>query len=128
MFTLRSYVDQRITWSHGNKFLEFLGHFIYHVKQTKNQVLLLLDNHESHITISAITKCQANAVIMLTFPPHTRHKQQPLHRCGSGPCKKFHNMASSNSMFDVWQPRETYFYLYFCSINWSGIPRSFHPN
>lgn len=86
-------------WSNEDKFLEFLGHFIYHVKQTKDhQVLILLDNHESHITVPAITKCQENAVMMLTFPPHTNHKQQPLHRCVFGPCKKFHNVASRNFM------------------------------
>jgi hypothetical protein len=39
-------------WSNGDKFLEFLDYFIYHVKPTKDhKVLLHSDNHESHITV-----------------------------------------------------------------------------
>lgn len=41
-------------WSNGNKFLQFLDQFIYHVKPTHDhEVLLLLHNHESHITVPA---------------------------------------------------------------------------
>jgi hypothetical protein len=47
---------------------------LYHMKPTKDlQVLLLLDSHESHITVPAVSKYRENGVIMLTFPPHTSH-------------------------------------------------------
>lgn len=91
MFTLRSSgslgthgTSHSSGWSNGDKFLEFLCHFIYHVKPTKDdQLLLLLDNHESHITVPEITKCQENAAIMLTFCPHISQKLQPLHNVAS---------------------------------------------
>ena len=69
-------------WSNAENFLEFLKHFIYHIKCSVDQpVLLLLDNHESHASIEAITFAKENGIIMLTFPPHTSHKLQPLDRC-----------------------------------------------
>jgi hypothetical protein len=56
-------------WSNLEKFIEFLDHFIYHVKPTKdNKVLLLMDSHKSHVSIAAITKARKNGIIMLTFP------------------------------------------------------------
>lgn len=59
----------------GTNFLNFWNiYLIYHVKPTKDhQVLLLLENCESHITAPAITKCQDNEVRMFTLTPHTRH-------------------------------------------------------
>jgi hypothetical protein len=73
-------------WFNGDKFTEFLDHFIYHVKSKKDhQMLPLSDNHESRTTIPAISKCYKNGVIMLTLPPHTSHKLQPLGRYVFGP-------------------------------------------
>jgi hypothetical protein len=81
------------------KFTEFLDHFIHHMKSTKNKkVLLLMDNHESHVSIAAITKARENSIIMLTFPQHTSHKLQPLDRCVFGPFKNYYNAACSNWM------------------------------
>lgn len=86
-------------WFNGDKFLEFLDHFIYHVKSTKDhQVLPLSDNHESHITVPATSKCYENAVITLTFPQHTSHKLQPLDRCVFGHFTKFYNVVGSDCL------------------------------
>ena len=86
-------------WSNSEIFLQFLDHFTKHVKpSTENRVLLLLDNHDSHITIPAINKAKENGIIMLTFPPHTSHKLQPLDRGVFGPFKKFYNVACNNWM------------------------------
>lgn len=88
-------------WSTGEKFIEFMDHFIKHVKPSKDKkVLLLLDNHESHITIEAINKARNNGILMLTLPPHTSHKLQPLDRCVFGPFKKHYNVACSNWMLN----------------------------
>ncbi|GFY08289.1 SET and MYND domain-containing protein 5 [Trichonephila clavipes] len=68
-------------WSNAKIFVEFLRHFISHVKCSVNQpVLLLLNNHESHVSIEAITLAKNHGIVMLTFPPHTSHKLQPLDR------------------------------------------------
>ncbi|XP_046659128.1 jerky protein homolog-like isoform X1 [Homalodisca vitripennis] len=79
-------------WSTSEKFLEYLNHFIYHVKPSpEEKVLLLLDNHETHVTIEAIDVCKSNGIVLLTFPLHTSHKLQPLDRGVYGPLKKYYN-------------------------------------
>jgi len=52
-------------------------------------VLLLLDNHGSHLSIDAINFAKLNGVVMLSFPPHCSHKLQPLDRSVYGPLKKY---------------------------------------
>lgn len=37
-----------------------------------------MDNHETHVSIQAITKAKENGIVLLTIPPHTSHKLQPL--------------------------------------------------
>lgn len=62
-------------WSTSEKFLEYLNNFIHHVKPSlEYKVLLLLDNHETHVTIAAIDLCKSNGIVLLVFPPHTSHK------------------------------------------------------
>lgn len=81
-------------WSTMEIFLDFLDHFIKHVKPNKdNKVLLILDNHETHISIEAINKARDNGIVMLTIPPHTSHKLQPLDRGVFGPLKSYYNDA-----------------------------------
>jgi hypothetical protein len=65
-------------WSNSEKFIEFLEHFIHHVKPTKDKVLLLMGNHESHVLIAAITKVKENGIIMLTSPPPTHTHTQSI--------------------------------------------------
>ena len=66
-------------WQSVNTFLEFLEHFVSHAKPTvDSKCLMLLDNHFSHIHGRAINFCKRNGIILLTFPPHTTHKLQPL--------------------------------------------------
>jgi len=58
----------------ATEFLVYLDHFIKHVKPSPtDSVLLLLDNHFSHIDIQIIDKAKSNGVIMLSFPPHCTH-------------------------------------------------------
>jgi DDE superfamily endonuclease len=56
-------------------------------------VLLLMDNHDSHVSLPAIQYAKENGIIMLTFPPHCSHKLQPLDRSVYGPMKKYYNTA-----------------------------------
>ncbi|GFR33829.1 casein kinase I isoform alpha [Trichonephila clavata] len=86
-------------WSNAKIFVEFSKHFISPVKCSVNQqVLLLLDNQESHVSIEAITLSKEHGIVMLTFPPHTSHKLQPLDRGVFGPFKKYYSSACSNCM------------------------------
>lgn len=81
-------------WSNSEKFEVFLQHFIKHAKpNNENKVLLILDNHESHLSIKIIDLAKKNGIVMFTFPPHTSHKLQPLDRTVFGPLKKYYNKA-----------------------------------
>jgi hypothetical protein len=82
----------------GNDFVLFMQHFIKHTRVTKDRpVLLLLDNHQSHLAIKVLDLAKENGAVLLTFPPHTSHKLQSLDRSMYGPFKKFVDSAS-----DAW--------------------------
>lgn len=86
-------------WSNKTIFMQYLHHFVKHVNcSLNNKVLLILDNHESHITIEAINFAKENGIVMLTLPPHTSHKLQPLDRSVFGPYKTYYNTACADWM------------------------------
>ena len=69
-------------WVNVATFLEWMKHFIQNVKHSPaNPVLLLLDNHESHVSIPIFQMFRFSKKkfkTMLSFPPHCSHKLQPL--------------------------------------------------
>lgn len=72
----------------------YLPHFVKHAKcSTENPVLLILDNHESHVSLESITYAKANGIHMLTLPPHCSHQMQPLDRTIYGPMKTYYNRS-----------------------------------
>lgn len=86
-------------WSNEVIFQQFFEHFLKHVRPSiEKPVLLLIDNHESHITIPLIDLAKTAGVILMTFHPHTSHKFQPLDRGVYGPFKTFYNQAVNNWM------------------------------
>lgn len=78
-------------WMTSELFPKVLQHFANTVKSSveNNKVLLLLDNHESHISVEAIKVCREKGIILLSFPPHTTHKTQPLDVGVFGPFKSY---------------------------------------
>lgn len=85
-------------WVNEDIFVAYLDHFIKHAKCSRdNPVLLVLDNHSSHITLRASIKGRENGIIIVTIHPHTSHKLQPLDRTVYGPFKTFYNRA-----LDTW--------------------------
>nr|XP_023028779.1 jerky protein homolog-like [Leptinotarsa decemlineata] len=85
-------------WMTCDKFLLFMKHLVHFVRCSKEKpVLMVLDNHESHLSISVLNFCKENGVILLSFPPHTSHKLQPLERMVFGPLKRHFNSAA-----DAW--------------------------
>lgn len=57
-------------WMNEEAFTIFLEHFIRHTNcSIDHPVLLILDNHESHISLKAVTTARGNGVVMLTLPP-----------------------------------------------------------
>jgi len=69
---------------------DYMPFFISNSRCLKDHpVLLILDNHFSHISLKAIELCKNSGVHWLTLPPHTSHKLQPLDWCVYGPFKFF---------------------------------------
>lgn len=92
-------VAHKTGWMTAANFLKWMDHFITHTKcSNENPVLLIMDNHESHISIESIDKAKANGITLLTFPPHCSHKLQPLDRTVYGPLKKYYNAACNSWM------------------------------
>ncbi|KAJ2948846.1 hypothetical protein O0L34_g5772 [Tuta absoluta] len=61
------------------EFLRFINHFVEYTKSSPdNPVLLLLDNHSSHVDVEVVEKAITNSIILLSFPPCCTHKLQPL--------------------------------------------------
>lgn len=75
-------------WMVEELFLYWLKHFVQHTKPTLTDVvLLILDNHVSHISLDIHDFCRQNGVLMLSLPPHTSHRTQPLDLTFFGPLK-----------------------------------------
>lgn len=72
-------------------FVDFLKHFQHHVNATEeNPVLLILDNHSSHCSLEGVLYCRENNIHLLTIPPHSSHRTQPLDRCLFKALKDYH--------------------------------------
>lgn len=80
----------RSGWMTQEIFLEVIKHVQKQMSASKdNPVLIILDNHESHISLDTIIYCRENGIILLTFPPHTSHRLQPLDVAVFAPFKSY---------------------------------------
>ena len=81
-------------WMTEAGFLTFLKHFVAHARPSPtDKVILLLDNHVSHLSVDVLQFAKDNGVVMVSFPPHCSHKLQPLDRSVYGPLKRYYNVA-----------------------------------
>ena len=79
-------------WTNKDIFVDWLHHFIDSTNCSKSKkVLLLLDNHDSHLSLEAYECCTKNGIEVLTLPPHTSHRMQPLDLSIFGPLKSAFN-------------------------------------
>lgn len=84
----------RSGWINEDIFLEYLLHIIKNTRcSPDHKILLIMDNHESHISLKVIDTAKANGIVLLTIPPHTSHRLQPLDRSVYGPFKAAYNRA-----------------------------------
>ncbi|XP_058805227.1 uncharacterized protein LOC131672183 [Phymastichus coffea] len=83
-------------WMDQPSFLRYMRHFIAFAKPTPaSPVLLLLDNHSSHLSVEALDLAVENGVHILSFPPHCSHRLQPLDVSVFGPVKTFYKLQCS---------------------------------
>jgi hypothetical protein len=81
-------------WIDTDLFLVYLKHFAAHVKCSKaSPALLILDGHKNSSTIEF---ARENGIEMVSLPPHTSHKLQPLDRSFFKPLKSAFNTACSS--------------------------------
>jgi len=75
-------------WINSDLFIIWLKHFIKSSGASmENKTVLLLDNHESHISLAAFELCRSNRISVISFAPHTSHRCQPLDLTVYGPLK-----------------------------------------
>jgi hypothetical protein len=66
-------------WINEELFVHWLQHFKNCVKPLSDEsVLLILNNHASHIALRICNYCRYNGIILISIPPHTAHHLQPL--------------------------------------------------
>ncbi|CAH2008958.1 unnamed protein product [Acanthoscelides obtectus] len=76
-----------------------MEHFVkYSNASLNNRVLLILDNHESHISVEVVKYAKSNGVTLLTIPPHCSRKLQPLDVSVYSSFKTRYNSAMNNWM------------------------------
>lgn len=82
----------------ADNFYLSIQHFQKQVNATpENPVLLLLGNHDSHISIQVVNFCKEKGIHLVTFPPHCSHRLQPLDVSVYSPLK--HAVKES---YDLW--------------------------
>lgn len=81
-------------WMNGESFVSVMKHFIKHSGSSiDNPTILIMDNHESHLTIESLNLAKSNGVIIVTLPPHCSNKLQPLDVSCYAPFKAHYNSA-----------------------------------
>lgn len=81
-------------WMNSEIFLEYMKHFAKYAKPSvESPILLIYDNHESHISIDVINFAKENGIVLLTLPPHCSNKLQPLDVAVYSAFKRYYNAA-----------------------------------
>lgn len=86
-------------WMTTENVIKIFEHFVRHVRCSKEKpAVLFLDNHESHISLEVINKARDSGVFLITFPPHSSHRLQPLDVSVYGPLKTRYNQTCAEYM------------------------------
>lgn len=80
-------------------FIQWLHHFQKFVKSIPEEpVLLILDNHSSHISLAIVKFCRSRGIHVLSLPPHCSHTIQPLDVEFFGPLKTTYSQEANSWM------------------------------
>jgi hypothetical protein len=86
-------------WMTSDAFVRYLQHIAKHARPTKEDpIMLILDNHSSHIALQAIEFCREKGIVMISIPPHCTHRLQPLDISFFGPMKTYYSRACDSWM------------------------------
>ena len=75
-------------WTNNDLALDWLKHFNTHAKSAGVYRLLIIDGHESHISLAFQDYCKENKIIALCMPSHSSHLLQPLDVACFAPLKR----------------------------------------
>lgn len=79
-------------WSNEELFLDWIKHFHKSEKPSiEDPVLIIMDNHSSHISLNIYDFCKTRGIVLITLPPHTSHRLQPLDLTFFGPLKSVYH-------------------------------------
>ncbi len=62
----------------GELFLSWFSTIFVHNCGRERPVVLILDNHDSHVTLPLVEVARANNIVLVGLPAHTTHFLQPL--------------------------------------------------
>lgn len=94
-------------WMNSQCFYSVIQHFIKFTSSSIDKpTILIIDNHESHINVAALNLAKQNGIIILTVPPHSTNKLQPLDVGVYAPFKTAYN--SSVDTFLMQNPGKTF--------------------
>ncbi|BFZ07906.1 hypothetical protein BsWGS_10945 [Bradybaena similaris] len=84
-------------WMTSENFVKVVEHIIKCVRPSETYpIIVIMDNHESHISFPALELAKQNNIHVITLPPHTSNKLQSLDRTVFGPMKAaFSHLADS---------------------------------
>lgn len=83
-------------WMTADNFVKVLEHVVKFTGSTPaNQLILIMDNHDSHIALSSVLYAKENGINIVTLPPHTSNRTQPLDLAVYGPYKSFFNAGAN---------------------------------
>ena len=79
-------------WSNLVVFHKYLTeHFINFVPGRDHKVLLLLDGHKSHVSLTLADWAKQHNIVLSILPPHTSHLLQPLDVACYGPFQRMYH-------------------------------------
>lgn len=84
-------------WTNDDIFIEYLKHFITFTHASlQKKVLIVLNNHDTHLKDKAIKFYRENGICVVTFWSHANHKTQTLDQMVFGPLKTCDNEDIEN--------------------------------
>ena len=110
-------------WMKQDIFPQVLKHFIDNMTVSKDQPgVLIMDNHNSHITLEGVELAKNHGLDLLTLPPHCSHKLQPLDVGVFGAFKKFY--SSFCNEWHLSHPGETLSLYYVAGLSNKAFVKS----
>ena len=120
-------------WMTSKMFLDVVTHIRrFTLASRENPILLMLDNHDFHLSFNVIELAREDDIHIVTFPPHCSHKLQPLDISVYGPLKTAYkkglnewNISNSGKRVTIYDLPTIFNKSYFPSFTMANIKTRF---